>query len=330
MAIKRETEKSNIEVVTLKPKDVFEQAAALPFWSQNYIQLDKGSFSGSVTSVSNGNMQIFRESMNRAVDQLASAPENCYVIGLPTIVEGEAQWRGHQLRKNSLITLNKNAELLFRTAHTSEICAAVITEERLAQYATEVEQLNLTDLMLNVNPVALIPQHTTNKLLSALFIGTEYMSKNIETIDVNRVWRHLEDNLLSACLQSLIEANKLEVRNYENRVHRHVVNRVKNLTLSITVEPITISEICIELNISRRTLNHAFCKVLGITPVAYMRNIRLHRIRSEFQESPEKVMSIAHTASKWGFWHMSLFARYYRELFGECPSETLEKAKNRR
>ncbi|AHV93381.1 hypothetical protein [Bordetella holmesii] len=55
--------------------DVVEQADALPFWQQDYTQLSAGSFRGSVDSVSMPNLQVFRESMNRAVDEQAYAPQ---------------------------------------------------------------------------------------------------------------------------------------------------------------------------------------------------------------------------------------------------------------
>jgi transcriptional regulator GlxA family with amidase domain len=33
-------------------------------------------------------------------------------------------------------------------------------------------------------------------------------------------------------------------------------------------------------------------------------------------------MKIADAANAWGFWHMGQFAKDYRTLFGELPSQT--------
>lgn len=322
-------DKPEIQAVRCTLSDVLEQAAALPMWSQDYTQLDKGQFAGSVTSVAYQGVQIFREAMNRSVDELASAPPNSYVIGLPTIVEGEALWSGSKLNKNSLITLDKNDELLFRTSHSSEIAAAVISEQRLEEYAERVEKVDLRPLMRNVNPVEMVPPAIQSRLLATLYIGTEHLAKNIENgIDHPNSWRQLEDTVLSICVQALMAASNNSTRHHEYRVHRYIVKSVRELTLTQHCDPITIGEICTTLNISRRTLNHAFQQVLGITPVAYMRNIRLHKIKAELQYKTEQISNIACVASHWGFWHMSLFARYYRELFGECPSETLERSRH--
>ncbi|MDO8825167.1 helix-turn-helix domain-containing protein [Methylophaga sp.] len=318
--------KGKMHLVERTSRDVLEQAEALPFWSQDYTQLDRGSFTGSITSVTGRNMQIFRESMNRAVDQIASAPEDTYVIGLPTIIEGNASWGGEQVKPDSLITLDKNAELLFRTSHFSEITAAVISAEHLEEYAGQVEGIDLRKVLDNVNPVEIIPTDVAHRLLAALNSSTNYISKSAGNPNIQHILRHFEDNLLDTCLQALLHASDGQERHYDQRIHRYIVNRVRELTLSSDGDCLTIGEICINLCISRRTLNHAFSRVLGITPVEYMRNLRLHRVRSELQSSPYET-TIANVAAKWGFWHMSLFSRYYRELFGECPSETLQYSK---
>ncbi|NOR23809.1 MAG: helix-turn-helix domain-containing protein [Desulforhopalus sp.] len=36
-------------------------------------------------------------------------------------------------------------------------------------------------------------------------------------------------------------------------------------------------------------------------------------------------MKVIDVSNVWGFWHMGQFAADYRNLFGELPSETLQK-----
>lgn len=316
-----------IHLVQRTTADVLEQADALPFWTQDYTQLSKGSFSGALDSVTYQGVQIFRETMNRAVDQIAFAPADSYVIGLPTIIEGDATWGLLPVRPNSLITLDKNAELIFRTSNLSEITMAVISAQRLEEYAAQVEWIDLRKVMGNVKPVELISPETTKRLLISLADGMRYISETPDKADAKQMWHHFEDDLMITCLQALLQANNSPSQHYDHRIHRYIVNRVRDLTLSSSGYPLTIEELCITLRISRRTLNHAFIRVLGITPVAYMRNVRLHRIRAELLSAPHQVRYIASVAAKWGFWHMSLFSRYYRELFGETPIGTLARAR---
>lgn len=305
--------------------DVIEHAESLPLWSQDYTQLSKGSFSGTLTSVVYEKLQIFRESMNRAVDEIASAPQDTYVIGLSTATEGNSIWGLLPVKPNSVITLDKNSELFFRTSNNSDITATVIPAKRLEEYASLVERIDLRKVMSTIKPVETISQNSAQKLHSLLFNGLLYMSNIHESPNKDSAWCHFEDELMSTCLETLVEASDNKGPNFGHRIHRYIVNRVHDSTLSSSVYPITIGQLCTDLRISRRTLNHAFSRVLGITPVAYMRNIRLQQIRAELKKSPHSVISIAEVAYKWGFWHMSLFSRYYKELFGETPNETLTK-----
>lgn len=322
-------DRCDIHKVQRTSHDVLEQAEALPFWSQDYIQLDKGVFSGAVTSVSCRGVQLFRETMNRAVDQIASAPADSYVIGLPTIIDGDSSWGLLPLKENSLITLDKNAELLFRTSHLSEITVAVISARRLEDYAATVEWIDLPKVMEKVMPVESIQPQVTERMQTALGDGMDHIAALDNNADRAEIWRHFEDDLMSICLHALLQARETRTsHHHDQRIHRYIVNRVRDLTLSSSGYPLTIGELCATLRISRRTLNHAFARVIGVTPVAYMRNVRLHRIRAELQSTPYQVSTIANVATKWGFWHMSLFSRYYRELFGECPNETLERARS--
>ena len=232
------------------------------------------------------------------------------------------------MKENSLITLDKNAELLFRTSHLSEITVAVISAKRLEEYAATVEWMDLDKVMDKVKPVEAAQPQIINRMQVAVGGGMDYFATLDDSADIAETWRHFEDDLMATCLQALLQAKEnRSTQHHDQRVHRYIVNRVRDLTLSSYGYALTIGELCTTLRISRRTLNHAFARVLGVTPVAYMRNIRLHRVRAELQSSPYQVSTIANVAAQWGFWHMSLFSRYYRELFGELPNETLERAR---
>jgi len=317
----------SLQVVRRMTTDVLEQADAIPYWSQDYTQLGKGMFSGALSSVCHQGLQIFRETMNRAVDEIAHPPADSYVIGLPTIVDSHSHWGLNQVTPNSLISLNKNTELLFRTANYSEILVAVISAQRIEEYAALVEHVEFPHLMREINSVESIPPALISRLHCLLGDGMCYMAKTMTGEQLRNLWRHFEDDLMSTCVHAVLQAQKNRHHLHDCRVHHHIVARVRELTLEHVGCPMTIGELCSDLRISRRTLNHAFARVLGITPIAYMRNVRLHRVRKELQSIPDQVGSITDLASRLGFWHMSLFSRYYRELFGERPIDTWIRAK---
>jgi len=61
----------------------------------------------------------------------------------------------------------------------------------------------------------------------------------------------------------------------------------------------------------------------GMSPIAYIRCERLCRVHDDLLAADRAVTSVTETAARWGFAHMSQFAKDYRTLFGESPSATL-------
>ncbi|MEY3298568.1 MAG: hypothetical protein RLZZ597_1828, partial [Cyanobacteriota bacterium] len=52
---------------------------------------------------------------------------------------------------------------------------------------------------------------------------------------------------------------------------------------------------------------------------------RLHGIRRALLHSDPKPETVAQIAHQWGFFSLGHFARDYKTLFGELPSETLRR-----
>ena len=87
--------------------------------------------------------------------------------------------------------------------------------------------------------------------------------------------------------------------------------------------PVYTEQLCATLGVSARCLYDAFRAALGVSPHAHLKSRRLMLVRralSRRQEGPDLVKSVA---LGHGFWHLGHFARDYRALFGELPSQTL-------
>lgn len=77
--------------------------------------------------------------------------------------------------------------------------------------------------------------------------------------------------------------------------------------------------------VSVRTLHAAFHEQLGETPMAYVRRVRLAKVRADLLAADVHHTRVTDIAMRWGFFHQSRFAQQYREHFGELPSVTLAR-----
>jgi AraC-like DNA-binding protein len=77
--------------------------------------------------------------------------------------------------------------------------------------------------------------------------------------------------------------------------------------------------------VSVRSLHAAFHEHLGESPMAYVRRVRLGRVRAELLRSDPTKVRVTDVAMRWGFVHLSRFAEQYRAQFNELPSLTLHR-----
>ena len=102
-----------------------------------------------------------------------------------------------------------------------------------------------------------------------------------------------------------------------------LVGKVDDYLDAAGLRPVHISEICTQLNVSRRTLHRAFYDVFGLGPISFLRHKRLCAVHSVLRESDPAKVTVAQVAIQHGFIELGRFSHYYHSLFGEYPSETL-------
>ena len=101
----------------------------------------------------------------------------------------------------------------------------------------------------------------------------------------------------------------------------YVVDKAVRFMEAHLTEPLPMSRICEDVRVSPRTLRYSFEQIVGVSPMQYIFSLRLHAVRHVLLNGlAEK--SIHRVAEHYGFEHLSRFAQYYREAFGELPSET--------
>jgi AraC family ethanolamine operon transcriptional activator len=93
-------------------------------------------------------------------------------------------------------------------------------------------------------------------------------------------------------------------------------------------EPLPLSELCRHSGLKARTLENGFREVTGLTPIAYIRSLRLNVARRAILDDSTRQRSISDIAMDNGFWHLSQFATDYRKLFGETPTNTRRRSRS--
>lgn len=136
-----------------------------------------------------------------------------------------------------------------------------------------------------------------------------------------------EAELLEVLLRALDTAEHGEVSRSDatRQAHSLVVKNAEDYALSHRADHLQVSDLCRAAAVSERALEYAFKEIMGLTPVAFLTRLRLHRVRQALLAGSQGTTTVTREALNWGFWHFGEFSRAYRECFGELPSETLRR-----
>ena len=90
-------------------------------------------------------------------------------------------------------------------------------------------------------------------------------------------------------------------------------------------EDITVVDIAAAAFVSVRAIQLAFHHQLDITPLAYLRSVRLDHAHRDLLAADSAHETVTGVAYRWGFPSPTRFAAYYREAYGVQPSHTLHQ-----
>lgn len=93
--------------------------------------------------------------------------------------------------------------------------------------------------------------------------------------------------------------------------------------------PITVTDIAEAADMSVRSLQEAFRRDLGVSPIKYLRHARLERVRNDLLHADTDT-TVGAVAQRWGFAHLGRFSSAYAERYGEYPKATLRRGSSDR
>ncbi|MGY1703923.1 AraC family transcriptional regulator [Geodermatophilus sp. SYSU D00697] len=97
------------------------------------------------------------------------------------------------------------------------------------------------------------------------------------------------------------------------------VRRAQEFIRDHYAEPLTVTDVAAAAGSSVRRLQEAFGTAFGLSPMTYLRDVRLDEVRRRLADGDASVTDVALAC---GFTHLGRFSAAYRARFGELPSRT--------
>lgn len=305
--------------------DVDELTQAFSPWTNDAVQLRPGAFQGDITRVLLGPVWVHRAHVNQVFLQHCVLPPECITICRPGRGSAPVVYRGHELDEHEVFLNGPSTESEV-VNRGRQIPTAISI--RLDFLRSQAHWLS-SDALLKINGARIHSPGSDwvgsyhDALEWVLDAATEYATEMADP----QIQSSLADALLHR-VDTLRAAEAAPSQSRETRTaRRQAVDRAREYIRANLAEPIRLSALCKHARTQARSLEYGFREVLGLSPIAYVRTMRLHRVRRLLLSTAVRSRSISEIAMDCGFWHLSQFAVDYKSLFSESPSVTYRRTR---
>lgn len=211
-----------------------------------------------------------------------------------------------EIKPNTVYFINPN------TDHTE------LSKNKLKYYVVNLYNFEVLDK--NNMPIKSLslPSSDYNNLISLLDIAINETKKS--AYDTSFV-----TSLFSAVffkIRFIIEKTSFfevfsDIKEYSSII-RACINYINIYFSEIT----TLDELCNQFNVSQRNLERIFRKELGISPVSYLKRVRLEKASAILLSSSYSVSQIA---TMCGFTSFAYFTKEFKKIYGATPVEYRRK-----
>jgi AraC-like DNA-binding protein len=139
------------------------------------------------------------------------------------------------------------------------------------------------------------------------------------------MFEELERAFLACALKGLPSNYSEEILDRLEGAFAAHVRKARAFIESNLREDIKLGDIATAVGVCARLLQKAFSHQCGCSPMRFVTQTRLQRIRQEL-ESPTSDAKIVDVMMDYGFTQGGKFAKEYQQLFGENPSDTLKRS----
>ena len=90
--------------------------------------------------------------------------------------------------------------------------------------------------------------------------------------------------------------------------------------------PHSVASLARRCGIGSRALQQGFARHLGVSPMTYLRQVRLRRAHQDLLNADPSVETVASIAKRWGFTNPGRFAAAHAARYGETPAVTIGRS----
>jgi AraC family transcriptional regulator, ethanolamine operon transcriptional activator len=288
----------------------------------SWSQLQSGSFEVRYGFLQAGPIILSTRRLNRGIKAQAELVPHTSMVAVAADLSTRGRWFGRELDEGTIFATDSSVEI--STPGAAWFCSITIDEESLAREFPDTP--DVLGLLEQTDKMRLSRDPSYARRLRFAIMQCFDLGANSGTFELplGVPARNVYGTLVP------LAAGAME------RFDTHTVEASKSLTRRVAAvrsceaymrehagETVTLLDLCRVSQMRSRSLINAFEAIRGLSPMEYLKRVRLSGVRQTLQLASRETTRIIDVATDWGFWHMGHFSKYYRAMFGELPSQTL-------
>ncbi len=264
-------------------------------------------------------LQCSRLEFDSAVTIISSVPHGYVTIAFSQASVGRPTINNHELRPNEIIVLTSD-EPVHYTCEPNETLFTLTTT--LEHYKQCLRSNSTIDVLGNRKEYR-FQVANFKSMQSAIQVINTYFN-NVDNQPLEQ-----RDRSETSAIESALLISVLRVLTPAGRSSLKIPTRRKVAMAAIEYihgnlkKALCMKALVKQLETTTRTLHHGFVETFGISPIAYVRNLRLANVRRDLIRNTWP--TVTETAMHWNFQHLSRFSKAYQDAYGVTPSETTRR-----
>jgi AraC family ethanolamine operon transcriptional activator len=308
---------------SLETHDFGRLAQAFRRWDHRFEQLGRGAFRGRVRFADLDGVQLLHVEVNRSLRVRGARPAESFTFSPIETANAGSTWRGRILRPGMVSVAHPRHAIDHRTNPDYRQTAITVGRDRLEAVSSTLMGVDVATLLgpdpdrpLQVDEAGLAAlRRRWRRALRGLLRHDRGPNRGVRPVD--------PDELVADLLRVLAAGRIADPFRVTSTRRLRLVRDAEEYARSAPGGAATVLELCRLTGVSERTLHYAFVEVTGLSPVGYLKTVRLNRARRELMEGGAGRGRVEAVARNHGFHRPGNFASDYRRLFAELPSESL-------
>lgn len=290
-------------------------------WELMVTPLDRNPFCFQQTYLVTPSIILTKESFSSAMQHHGLTPDKMLGFSIPLKLGSKSLYWNAPINQHALpASLPGGLDVVI---DAGQVHIIVLIEFSLLERLLTKQQVTALKKAASKRQLP-IAEHALDSFTQWLLNLLNHAQQYPDAFQRTSVLHSVEEDLL----QQLMRVVRIPVQNSaldSRQKRRQGFESALEFLREADLASLSVPDLCSKTGVSQRTLEYAFREHFNMTPVGFIRKLRLHAVRRTLLSSNFNDISISDTAHQHGIYDMGRFASTYKKHFGELPSQTLVK-----